>query len=138
MAVGDFTAGSVVYAVVDSMVLQAVFMVGASAVGVALSEGSDITDFMVVPFTGTTATLTTTTDAIIRLGLRSAKCGSSFEGHGPESPSVIYLDLDNGVDVHDSAWLEMKAQRHLPCKTVQAERARSIRFRQRHLVRGTN
>jgi hypothetical protein len=86
MAVGDFTAGSVVSAAVDSMVLPAVFMVDASAVGVALGEGSDITDFMVTLFTGTTATLTATTDATIRLGLRSAKCDSSFENHGRVSP----------------------------------------------------
>ena len=83
MAVGDFTAGSVVSAAVGSMVLPAVFMVDVSAVGVALGEGSDITDFMVIPFMGT-ATLTTTIDAIIRLGLRSAKCDSSFEDHGRE------------------------------------------------------
>ena len=99
MAVGDFTAGSAVSAEVDSMVLPAGFMVDALAAGVTLGEGSDITDFTVIPFTGT-ATLTTTTDAIIRLGLT--------------------------------------AQRHMPCKTVQPVRARSICFRQRHLVSGAN
>jgi hypothetical protein len=97
MAVGDFTAGSVVSVEVDPMVLPAVFMVDALAVGVTLGEGSDITDFMVIPFMGTTATLTATTDAIIRLGLRSAKCDSSFEDHDRESPSVIYLAIDNGI-----------------------------------------
>ena len=79
MAVADFTVGSEVSAAVDSIVLPAVFMVDASAVGVDLGEGSDIMDFTVIPFTGTAATLATTTDAIIRLGLRSTKCDSSFE-----------------------------------------------------------
>ena len=87
MAVGDFTVGSEVSAAVDSIVLAVVSVVDASAVGVGLGEGSDIMVFMAIPFTGTAAAPTITTDAIIRLGLRSAKCDSSFEDHGREQPS---------------------------------------------------
>jgi hypothetical protein len=86
MAVGDFTAGSEVSVAVGSIVLTAVFMVDDLAVGVALGEGSDITDFMVIPCMGTAATLTATTDAIIRLGLRSAKYVRNFEDYGPSHP----------------------------------------------------
>ena len=56
-AVGDFAVGSEVSAAVDSIVLPAVFIVDALAVGGALGEGSDIMEFMVITFTGTTATL---------------------------------------------------------------------------------
>jgi hypothetical protein len=104
-AVGDFTVGSEVSAAVDSIVLPAVFMVDdSSAVGVALGEGSDIMDFMVIPFTGTTAAPTITTGAIIRRGLRSTKCDSSFENHGREPPSVMYLAITRPGAVKVALW----------------------------------
>jgi hypothetical protein len=86
MAAGEFTAGSEVSVAVDSIVLPAAFVVDASAMWVALGEDSDIMDFMVIPCMGTVAALTDTTDAIIRLGLQSAKYDRSFEGHGPSHP----------------------------------------------------